>query len=67
MLTTRELLSMDNEKLYEVYKYGLKQKDLKLINTVRSVVADRFSLKALEHSPIDSWRDNKAIARFFQC
>ena len=60
-----DLLSMNNEKLYEVYRYGIEHKDLKLINTVRSVVADRFSLKALEHSPIDSWRDNKDIARFF--
>ena len=60
-----DLLSMNNEKLYEVYRYGIEHKDLKLINTVRSVVADRFSMKALEHSPIDSWRDNKDIARFF--
>ena len=62
-----DLLSMDNEELYEVYKYGLEHKDLKLINTVRSVVADRFSLRALEHSPVDDWRNSKAIARFFQC
>ena len=65
MMLLSDLLSMNNEKLYEVYRYGIEHKDLKLINTVRSVVADRFSLKALEHSPIDSWRDNKDIARFF--
>ena len=62
-----DLLSMDNEELYEVYKYGLEHKDLKLLNTVRSVVADKFSLRALEHSPVDDWRNSKAIARFFQC
>ena len=58
---------MSNEELYEVYKYGIEHKDLKIINVCRSIIADRYSLKALEHSPIDSWRDNKAIARFFQC
>ena len=67
MFTVSDLISMDNEKLYEVYRYGVKHKDLKLINTVRSVVADRFSLRALEHSPVDDWRNSKAIARFFQC
>ena len=67
MFTVSDLLSMDNEELYEVYKYGLEHKDLKLINTVRSVVADKFSLRALEHSPVDDWRNSKAIARFFQC
>ena len=60
-----DLLSMDNDSLYEVYRYGLEHIDLNLINTVRSVVADRFSLKALEHSPVDDWRNSKAIARFF--
>ena len=67
MLSTRDLLSMDNEKLYEVYVQALKDRDLPMINTVRSVVADKYSLKALEHSPIDDWRNSKAIARFFQC
>ena len=62
-----DLLSMDNEELYEVYRYGIEHKDLKLINTIRNIIYDRFSLKALEHSPIDSWRDNKEIKRFFQC
>ena len=65
MLTTRDLLSMDNEKLYEVYVQALKDRDLPMINTVRSVVADKYSLKALKSSPIDNWRNNKAIARFF--
>ena len=67
MLNTENILSMTNDELYEVYRYGIEHKDLKLINTVRSIVADRYSLKALESSPIDSWKDNKAIARFFQC
>ena len=65
MLTTSDLLAMDNEELYEVYVAAVKNKDLPVINVCRSVIADRYSLKALESSPIDSWRDNKAIARFF--
>ena len=67
MLTVSELLSMDNDSLYEVYVQALKERNLNLVNVIRNIIYDRFSLKALEHSPIDSWRDNKAIARFFQC
>ena len=62
-----DLLSMDNDSLYEVYRYGLEHKDLKLINTVRSIISDRYCIRALESSPIDDWRNSKAIARFFQC
>ena len=65
MLTVSDLLSMNNGQLYEVYRYGIEQKDLKLINSVRSVIADRYSIRALEQSPIDSWRNSKDIARFF--
>ena len=60
-----DLLVMDNEKLYEVYRYGLEHKDLKLINTIRNIVADRFSLKALRQSPLDNWKSNPEITRFF--
>ena len=67
MLTISDLLVMDNDALYEVYVTAINNKDLPVINTIRSIVADRFSIRALEQSPIDSWRDNKAIARFFQC
>ena len=65
LLTISDLLSMDNDALYEVYRYGIEQKDLKLINNCRSIISDRFSIRALEHSPIDSWRNCKDIARFF--
>ena len=60
-----DLLILSEDELYEVYRYGIEHKDLKLINTIRNIIYDKYSLKALEHSPIDSWRDNKAIARFF--
>ena len=65
MLNTENILSMSNDELYEVYRYGIEHKDLKLINSVRSVIADRYSLKALKQSPLDNWRNNKDIARFF--
>ena len=65
MLNTDNILSMSNEELYSLYLEALEQKDLKVINVIRNIVADRFSLKALEHSHIDSWRNNPDIARFF--
>ena len=65
MLTVSDLLSMDNDSLYEVYVAAVKNKDLPVINVCRSVIADRYSLKALKSSPIDSWKDNKDIVRFF--
>ena len=65
MLTTSDLLSMNNEELYEVYVQAYKDRDLKLLNNVRSIIYDRYSIRALEQSPIDSWRNSKDIARFF--
>ena len=65
MLTTSDLLSMNNEELYEVYVQALKDRNLNVVNVCRSVIADRYSIRALEQSPIDSWRNSKDIARFF--
>ena len=65
MLNTENILSMSNEELYSLYLEALEQKNLNILNVVRSVIADRYSIRALEHSPIDSWRNNKDIARFF--
>ena len=65
MLTTSDLLSMNNEELYEVYSVAIKNRELPTINVIRNIIYDRYSLKALEHSHIDSWRNNKDIARFF--
>ena len=65
MLNTENILSMSNEELYSLYLEALEQKDLKVINVIRSIISDRYSIRALEHSPIDSWRNCKDIARFF--
>ena len=65
MLTTSDLLSMNNDQLYEVYRYGVEQKDLKLINNCRSVIADRYSLKALRQSQLDEPFKNPNISKFF--
>ena len=59
------ILSMDNEELYSLYLEALEHKNLPVINVVRSVVADRFSLKALRQSPLDDWKSNPEITRFF--
>ena len=60
-----DLLSMDNDSLYEVYVAAVKNKDLPVINTVRSVVADRYSIRALKQSPLDNWKSNPEITKFF--
>ena len=65
MLTISDLLSMDNDQLYEVYRYGVEQKDLKLINNCRSIISDRYSLKALRQSQLDEPFKNPEISRFF--
>ena len=65
MLTTSDLLSMNNEELYEVYSVAIKNRELPTINVIRNIIYDRYSLKALEHSPVDNWRNSKDIARFF--
>ena len=62
-----DLLVMDNDSLYEVYVQALKERNLNVINVIRNIIYDRYSIRALEHSPIDDWRNSKAIARFFQC
>ena len=67
MLTTSSLLAMTNDELYNEYVTAINNKDLKVINTVRSIIADRYSIKALKQSHIDSWKNNKDIARFFRC
>ena len=59
------ILSMTNEELYEVYKYGIEHKDLKIINTVRSIIADRYCISELKKSPLDNPFNNPDIARFF--
>ena len=60
-----DLLSMNNEKLYEVYRYGIEHKDLKLINTVRSIISDRYCLSELKKSPLDEPFRNNNISKFF--
>ena len=65
MLNTENILSMSNEELYSLYLSALECKSLPVINKIRSIISDRYSIRALEHSPIDSWRNSKDIARFF--
>ena len=62
-----DLLVMDNEKLYEVYRYGIEQKDLKLINTIRSIISDRYCISELKKSILDEPFKNPEIKRFFLC
>ena len=65
LLTISDLLSMDNDQLYEVYSVAIKNKDLPIINTVRSVIADRYCISELKKSPLDNPFENHDIARFY--
>ena len=65
LLTISDLLSMTNEELYEVYRYGIEQKDLKLINTIRNIISDRYCIQELKKSHIDEPFKNPLISRFF--
>ena len=65
MLNNENILSMTNDELYSLYLEALECKSLPVINTVRSVISDRYSIKALRQSPLDNWKDSKDIARFF--
>ena len=64
-LLLSDLLILSNEELYEVYVQALEERNLPIINTVRSVVADRYSLKALRQSPLDEPFSNPLVKRFF--
>ena len=65
MLNTENILKLSEDELYSLYLEALEQKDLPVINVVRSVVADKFSLKALRLSPLDEPFSNPLIKRFF--
>ena len=60
-----DLLILSNDSLYEVYRYAIEHKDLKLINTIRSIISDRYCLSELKKSPLDNPFSNPEIKRFF--
>ena len=65
LLTVSELLVMNNDQLYEVYVQALKDRDLNVVNVVRSVIADRYCLSELKKCPLDNPFENPLIKRFF--
>ena len=65
MLTTSDLLAMNNEELYEVYSVAVKNRELPTINVIRNIVADRFTIKELKKSPLDEPFKNPDISKFF--
>ena len=67
MMLLSDLLVKSNEELYEVYRYAIEHKDLKLINTIRSIISDRYCIKELKKSILDEPFKNPLIKRFFQC
>ena len=60
-----DLLILSNDALYEVYSVAIKNKDLKLINTIRSIISDRYCISELKKSPLDNPFNNPDISRFF--
>ena len=65
MLNTENILSMDNEQLYILYLEALKDRDLNVVNVVRSIIADRYCLSELKKSPLDEPFSNPLVKRFF--
>ena len=65
MLNTENILSMTNDELYSLYLEALEQKNLNILNVVRSVIADRYCISELKKSHIDEPFKNPAIKRFF--
>ena len=63
--TTSQLLKLGNDSLYSVYLEGVKNKDLPIICTCRSIIATRYCISELKKSPLDNPFDNPAIQRFF--
>ena len=63
--TTSQLLQLDNESLYNVYLEGVKNKDLPIICTCRSIIATRYCISELKKSPLDNPFDNPLVKRFF--
>ena len=60
-----DLLILSNDALYEVYRYAIEHKDLKLINTIRSIISDRYCISELKKSPLDNPFRNPLVKRFF--
>ena len=65
MLTTSDLLVMNNDQLYNEYLKALEDRSLPLINTIRNIISDRYSIRELKKSPLDEPFKNPDIARFF--
>ena len=65
MLNTENILSMSNDELYSLYLEALEQKDLKVINVIRNIISDRFTIKELKKSPLDEPFKNPDISKFF--
>ena len=59
------ILSMDNEELYSLYLEALKDRNLNVINVIRSIISDRYCLSELKKSPLDEPFRNPDIARFY--
>ena len=65
MLNTENILKLSEDELYSLYLEALEQKNLPVINVVRSVVADRYCLSELKKSPLDEPFRNNNISKFF--
>ena len=65
MLNTENILSMSNDELYSLYLSALECKNLPVINTIRSIISDRYCIQELKKSPLDNPFDNSDIKRFF--
>ena len=58
-------LDSDLQKRLLGYLEALKDRNLPIINSVRSVIADKYSIRALRQSPLDEPFNNPLVKRFF--
>ena len=65
MLNTENILKLSEDELYSLYLEALEHKNLPVINTIRSIIADRYCLSELKKSPLDNPFSNPEIKRFF--
>ena len=65
MLNTENILKLSEDELYSLYLKALKDRDLPMLNSVRSIIADRYCISELKKSPLDEPFSNPLVKRFF--
>ena len=65
MLNTENILKLSEDELYSLYLEALEDRNLNVINVIRSIISDRYCISELKKSPLDEPFRNIDIAKFF--